>query len=94
DGDELIGLHCFRHLRDHVTTSVDSINSILSAEFIHTSLRGTENVDLSVAMSTFNSNGRYDGVRLEEEQTTNFQDQLLPLIIGLLRTVSHFVFIC
>ncbi|KAL8045550.1 hypothetical protein ABFX02_08G121400 [Erythranthe guttata] len=86
DGDELIGLHCFRHLRDHVTTSVDSINSILSAEFIHTSLRGTENVDLSVAMSTFNSNGRYDRVTLEEEQTTNFQDQLLPLIIGLLRT--------
>ncbi|KAK4421009.1 Vacuolar protein sorting-associated protein 54, chloroplastic [Sesamum alatum] len=86
DGDELIGLHCFRHLRDHVTTSVDSINSILSAEFIRASLRGAENMDVSVATSTFTSNGRHDDVPLEEEQTSNFQDQLLPLIIGLLRT--------
>ncbi|KAL0407565.1 UNVERIFIED_CONTAM: Vacuolar protein sorting-associated protein 54, chloroplastic [Sesamum latifolium] len=86
DGDELIGLHCFRHLRDRVTTSVDSINSILSAEFIRASLRGAENMDVSVAISTFTSNGRHDDVRLEEEQTSNFQDQLLPLTIGLLRT--------
>ncbi|KAL0310484.1 UNVERIFIED_CONTAM: Vacuolar protein sorting-associated protein 54, chloroplastic [Sesamum angustifolium] len=86
DGDELIGLHCFRHLRGHVTTSVDSINSILSAEFIRASLRGAENMDVSVATSIFTSNGRHDDVRLEEEQTSNFQDQLLPLIIGLLRT--------
>ncbi|KAL0321436.1 UNVERIFIED_CONTAM: Vacuolar protein sorting-associated protein 54, chloroplastic [Sesamum radiatum] len=88
DGDELIGLHCFRHLRDHVTTSVDSINSILSAEFIRASLRGAENMDVSVATSTFTSNGRHDDVRLEEEQTSNFQDQLLPLTIGLLRTIN------
>ncbi|RVX04739.1 Vacuolar protein sorting-associated protein 54, chloroplastic [Vitis vinifera] len=26
DGDELTGLHCFRHLRDRVATSIDSIN--------------------------------------------------------------------
>ncbi|KAL3632342.1 hypothetical protein CASFOL_025326 [Castilleja foliolosa] len=86
DGDELIGLHCFRHLRDHVTTSVDSVNSILSAEFIRTSLRGAENMDLSVAGSTVTSNGKYEDVRLEDEGMSNFQDQLLPLIIGLLRT--------
>ncbi|GFP84196.1 vacuolar protein sorting-associated protein 54 chloroplastic [Phtheirospermum japonicum] len=94
DGDELIGLHCFRHLRDHVTTSVDSINrlvilavvSILSAEFIRASLRGAENMDSSVAGPAFTSNGRYEDVSLEDEGTSNFQDQLLPLIIGLLRT--------
>ncbi|KAK6118287.1 hypothetical protein DH2020_047960 [Rehmannia glutinosa] len=86
DGDELIGLHCFRHLRDHVTASVDSINSILSAEFIRASLRGAENMDVSIAMSTFTPNGRHDEVRLEEERTSNFQDLLLPFIIGLLRT--------
>ncbi|KAI3466903.1 hypothetical protein Pfo_023566 [Paulownia fortunei] len=86
DGDELIGLHCFRHLRDHVTASVDSINSILSAEFIRASLRGAENMDVSIAMSAFTSNGNYEDDRLEEERTSNFQDQLLPLIIGLLRT--------
>lgn len=33
DGDELIGLHCFRHLRDHVTTSVDSINRLVYSCF-------------------------------------------------------------
>ncbi|KAL6991810.1 hypothetical protein U1Q18_009921 [Sarracenia purpurea var. burkii] len=27
DGDELTGLHCFRHLRDHVTASIDTINN-------------------------------------------------------------------
>ncbi|KAL8511914.1 hypothetical protein ACS0TY_018379 [Phlomoides rotata] len=85
-GDELIGLHCFRHLRDHVIASVDSVNSILSAEFIRASLRGVENMDASVTMSAVISNGRYDEVRLEEERTSNFQEQLLPLIIGLLRT--------
>ena len=26
DGDELTGLHCFRHLRDRVASSIDSIN--------------------------------------------------------------------
>ncbi|KAL6538742.1 hypothetical protein OROGR_012730 [Orobanche gracilis] len=86
DGDELIGLHCFRHLHDHVTASVDSVNSILSAEFTCASLRGGENMNLSVAGSTYASDGSYDEVRLEEERTSNFQDQLLPLIIGLLRT--------
>lgn len=86
DGDELIGLHCFRHLRDHVTASVESVNSILSAEFVRASLRGADNMDVSVGMSTLTSNGRYDEVKLEEERTSNFQDQLLPLVIGLLRT--------
>ncbi|GER43262.1 vacuolar protein sorting [Striga asiatica] len=83
-GDELIGLHCFRHLGDHVTSSVESINSILSAEFIRASLRDAGNMDSSGL--TLTSNGRYDEVRLEEERTSNFHDQLLPLIIGLLRT--------
>ncbi|KAH6774916.1 VPS54 [Perilla frutescens var. hirtella] len=86
DGDELIGLHCFRHLRDHVTSSVESVNSILSAEFIRSSLRGVDNLDVSVVMSTATSNGSYEEVKLEEERNSNFQDQLLPLVIGLLRT--------
>ncbi|XP_051134830.1 vacuolar protein sorting-associated protein 54, chloroplastic [Andrographis paniculata] len=83
--DELIGLHCFRHLRDHVIASVDSINSILAAEFIRSSLRGSENTDASIP-SAFTSDGLYDEDKLEEERRSNFQDQLLPLVIGLLRT--------
>ncbi|CAA2934422.1 vacuolar sorting-associated 54, chloroplastic isoform X1 [Olea europaea subsp. europaea] len=86
DGDELTGLHCFRHLRDHVATSIDSINSILSAEFIHASLHGADDLEASLTRHISASNGRDNDVRLEEERIANFQDQLLPLIIGLLRT--------
>ncbi|KZV29371.1 vacuolar protein sorting-associated protein 54, chloroplastic [Dorcoceras hygrometricum] len=85
EGDELIGLHCFRHLRDHVASSIDTINSILSAEFVRASLRGSDN-DLSVTTSTFAVEGTYDEVALLDERASHFQDQLLPLIIGLLRT--------
>ncbi|XP_075497649.1 LOW QUALITY PROTEIN: vacuolar protein sorting-associated protein 54, chloroplastic-like [Primulina tabacum] len=85
DGDELIGLHCFRHLRDHVAASIDTINSILSAEFVRASLRASDK-DLSVTTSTFTVDGTEDEVRLMEERASHFQDQLLPLIIGLLRT--------
>lgn len=31
-------------------------------------------------------------VKLDEEETSNFRDRLLPLIIGLLRTVSKLIF--
>lgn len=30
DGDDLIGLHCFRHLRDQLAMSVDAINRLVS----------------------------------------------------------------
>ncbi|THG17466.1 hypothetical protein TEA_006856 [Camellia sinensis var. sinensis] len=71
DGDELTGLHCFRHLRNHLAASVDTINSILSAEFMRTSIHGVRNMD---------------AVKLDEEETSIFRDQILPLTIGLLRT--------
>ncbi|KAF8413470.1 hypothetical protein HHK36_001457 [Tetracentron sinense] len=66
DGDELTGLHCFRHLRDQLATSIDSINRsfgivtllcrflcstiILSAEFMRTSIYDAKDVD-SVILS-------------------------------------------
>ncbi|GMH09097.1 hypothetical protein Nepgr_010937 [Nepenthes gracilis] len=91
DGNELTGLHCFRHLRDHVAASVDSINSILSAEFMRASLHDAGDVDaliLSRAKERASpiTNGKLDEVNLDEEETSNFRDLLLPLIIGLLRT--------
>ncbi|XP_022885557.1 vacuolar protein sorting-associated protein 54, chloroplastic isoform X1 [Olea europaea var. sylvestris] len=86
DGDELTGLHCFRHLRNHVATSIDSINSILSAEFIRASLHGADDLEASLTRHSSAYNGRDNEVRLEEERISNFQDQLLPIIIGLLRT--------
>ncbi|XP_056694553.1 vacuolar protein sorting-associated protein 54, chloroplastic [Spinacia oleracea] len=93
DGDELTGLHCFRHLRDHVAVSMDSIFSILSSEFMRASLHDAGDLD-AIIVSTAKerasvpSNGRLDDVKLDEEETSNFRDLVLPIIIGLLRTAK------
>ncbi|WJX24717.1 Vacuolar protein sorting-associated protein 54 [Trifolium repens] len=92
DGDELTGLHCFRHLRDHVTGFIESINSILSAEFVRASLHDAAESDAIIlskakARASIPMNGK-DEVKLEEEETTNFKDSLLPTVIGLLRTAK------
>ncbi|GMI93207.1 modified transport to the vacuole 17, ARABIDOPSIS THALIANA VPS54 HOMOLOG [Hibiscus trionum] len=93
DGDQLSGLHCFRHLRDHVVASIDSINSILSAEFMRASIHDAGDKDAVIllkakARASISLNGEDVGVKLDEEETTNFRDRLLPLIIGLLRTAK------
>ncbi|GLU17466.1 hypothetical protein SLE2022_338320 [Rubroshorea leprosula] len=93
DGDELTGLHCFRHLRDHVAASIDSINSILSSEFMRASIHETGDTDSIIlskakARASITANGKDDEVKLHEEETFNFRDRLLPLIIGLLRTAK------
>ncbi|KAK3014394.1 hypothetical protein RJ639_008626 [Escallonia herrerae] len=92
-GDELTGLHCFRHLRDHVAAAIDSINSILSAEFMRASIQGAGHMDAAIvskskARATLFTHEKYDEITLDEEETTNFRDWLLPLIIGLLRTAK------
>ncbi|KAF9616654.1 hypothetical protein IFM89_031518 [Coptis chinensis] len=48
DSDELAGLHCFRHLRDQLANSIDSVNSILSEEFMHASIHNAKDVDLVI----------------------------------------------
>ncbi|KAL4563726.1 hypothetical protein LXL04_027771 [Taraxacum kok-saghyz] len=93
DGDQLTGLHCFRHLEDHVAAAIDSVNSILSAEFLRASISDTGDKDmviLSKAKTRMSSqgNGEDNDVNLYEEDTSSFHDQLLPLIIGLLRTAK------
>ncbi|XWS20712.1 hypothetical protein CRYUN_Cryun31cG0126300 [Craigia yunnanensis] len=94
DGDELPGLHCFHHLRDHVVASIDSINSILSAEFMRASIHDAGDKDAVIllkakARASISLNGEdVEQAKLDEEETTNFRDCLLPLIIGLLRTAK------
>ncbi|PHT55553.1 Vacuolar protein sorting-associated protein 54, chloroplastic [Capsicum baccatum] len=93
DGDELAGLHCFRHVRDHLAASIDSINSILSAEFMRISIHDTGDVDASItskfkAQATISINGEGHEVKLDEEETCNLRDRLLPFVIGLLRTAK------
>ncbi|XP_057465271.1 vacuolar protein sorting-associated protein 54, chloroplastic isoform X2 [Actinidia eriantha] len=93
DGDDLTGLHCFRHLQDHVAASIDTINSILSADFMRTSIHDAGNRDAVIlsrarARANLPTNEDEDEVNLDEEETSSFRDRLLPLIIGLLRTAK------
>ncbi|MFS7931971.1 putative vacuolar protein sorting-associated protein [Helianthus anomalus] len=94
DADQLTGLHCFRHLEDHVAAAIDSVNSILSAEFLRVSINDAGDKDaeiLSKAKARISSpgNGEENEVCLQqEEDTSSFHDRLLPLIIGLLRTAK------
>ncbi|XAR56144.1 hypothetical protein NMG60_11036498 [Bertholletia excelsa] len=95
-GDELTGLHCFRHLRDHVAASIDTINSILSAEFMRTSTRdagGVDSIILSKAKAKGNlppngNDNEVSMINLDEDETPSFRDRLLPIVIGLLRTAK------
>ncbi|XP_024963316.1 vacuolar protein sorting-associated protein 54, chloroplastic-like [Cynara cardunculus var. scolymus] len=92
DGDQLTGLHCFRHLEDHVAAAIDSVNSILSAEFLRVSINDAGDRDvviLSNAKARMASWGNEDNEEhLHQEDTSSFHDRLLPLIIGLLRTAK------
>ncbi|KAK4347429.1 hypothetical protein RND71_033768 [Anisodus tanguticus] len=93
DGDELAGLHCFRHVRDELAASIDSINSILSAEFMRISIHETGDLDASITSKfkvreTISMNGEGHEVKLDEEETSNLLDRLLPFVIGLLRTAK------
>uniref|UniRef100_A0A3N7ENJ7 Vacuolar protein sorting-associated protein 54 C-terminal domain-containing protein n=1 Tax=Populus trichocarpa TaxID=3694 RepID=A0A3N7ENJ7_POPTR len=93
NGDELTGLHCFRHLRDNVAAAIDSINSILSAEFMQASIHVARDKDLLLlskakTRDSMYMNGKDEEVKLDDEETSNFRDRLLPLIVGLLRTAK------
>ncbi|XP_008218529.2 PREDICTED: vacuolar protein sorting-associated protein 54, chloroplastic [Prunus mume] len=93
DGDELTGLHCFHHLRDRVAASIESINSILSAEFMRASIHDAGDTDVIIisraqARASILLNGEDGEIKLDDEETSNYQDRLLPVIIGLLRTAK------
>ncbi|KAL4191169.1 hypothetical protein AMTRI_Chr07g79370 [Amborella trichopoda] len=93
DGDELTGLHCFRHLRDQLTMSSDAINSILAAEFLRAAIYDARELDRSIlsklpVKTADLSNGKEEEVKLDEDESSSLRDRLLPLIIGLLRTAK------
>lgn len=75
-----------------MTGFIESINSILSAEFIRASLHDAAESDVIIlskakSRASLLMNGKDDEAKLEEE-TTNFKDSLLPTVIGLLRTAK------
>ncbi|XP_021970883.1 vacuolar protein sorting-associated protein 54, chloroplastic isoform X2 [Helianthus annuus] len=93
NGDQLTGLHCFRHLEDHVAAAINSVNSILSAEFLRVSVNDAGEKDaviLSKAKARIASPGTEEDndEYWDQEDTSSFHDRLLPLIIGLLRTAK------
>ncbi|KAI4312459.1 hypothetical protein MLD38_037266 [Melastoma candidum] len=93
EGDELAGLHCFRHLRDHVAASLESINNILSAEFMRASVHNVGDLDIIIlsrakAKASISMNGFEKEVKLDNEETSSLRDHLLPIVVGLLRTVK------
>ncbi|KAM0938931.1 putative vacuolar protein sorting-associated protein [Dioscorea sansibarensis] len=93
DTDELAGLHCFRHLREQLGASLDSVNSILSAEFLRVAVYDAKAVRSSILSKikskTANSiNGVEDEVILDDDESSILRDHLLPLIISLLRTAK------
>ncbi|KAK9064384.1 hypothetical protein SSX86_015766 [Deinandra increscens subsp. villosa] len=92
-GNQLTGLHCFRHLEDHVAAAINSVNSILSAEFLRVSVSDAGDKDmviLSKAKAGIASqrNEEDNEEYWDQEDTVSFHDQLLPLIVGLLRTAK------
>ncbi|XP_037480339.1 vacuolar protein sorting-associated protein 54, chloroplastic-like, partial [Triticum dicoccoides] len=91
DTDELAGLYCFRHIRDQLGTSLDSVNSILSAEFVRAAVPDGKTVDAMVLSTVKRKtstplNGTEHEVNVDEEDGFILRDRLLPLIICLLRT--------
>ncbi|KAI3824685.1 hypothetical protein L1987_06154 [Smallanthus sonchifolius] len=93
NGDQLTGLHCFRHLEDHVAAAINSVNSILSTEFLRVTVNDAGDKDVVIlfkAKARIASPGNEEDNEeyLDQEDTSSFHDRLLPLIIGLLRTAK------
>ncbi|CAL5018233.1 unnamed protein product [Urochloa decumbens] len=91
DTDELAGLYCFRHIRDQLGTSLDSVNSILSAEFVHAAVPDGKAVDAMISSNVKRKassplNGTEHEGNIDAEESFILRDRLLPLIICLLRT--------
>ncbi|XP_062185218.1 vacuolar protein sorting-associated protein 54, chloroplastic-like [Phragmites australis] len=91
DTDELSGLYCFRNIRDQLGTSLDSVNSILSAEFVHAAVPDGKAIDAMILSnvkrkSSSPLSGTEHEVNIDEEESFILRDRLLPLIICLLRT--------
>ncbi|KAK9099754.1 hypothetical protein Scep_023184 [Stephania cephalantha] len=81
DSKQLFGLHCFLHLREHLAASINSVNNILSSDFMHASILEADNVELIILRLKAK-------VGSDVGETASFVDRLFPIIIGLLRTAK------
>eukprot|EP00249_Psilotum_nudum_P023375 c28850_g1_i1 orf=396-3701(+) len=96
ESEELVGLHCFRHLGDRLASSMNSINSMLAADFVSAAIHDNKDLKPSVGLSKFRKH-EFDLITVagedkdvegkdNEEDEISLHEQLLPLVIGLLRT--------
>ncbi|KAJ7546423.1 hypothetical protein O6H91_08G039800 [Diphasiastrum complanatum] len=88
ESDELVGLHCFRHLGEHLVSSMDAVNNMLAADFVRTAIHDTSDLEASVILSRFNDREKIlsKEIKATLEEEASLREQLLPLVIGLLRT--------
>lgn len=96
--DDLKGLHCLRHISQSLLSATDSVNSVLSAEFLKVAVHTPSDIDPPAnIVAAFNRRKKMGGtaaldavLALEtkgvEEGTSALKEQLLPVILGLLRT--------
>ncbi|CAM6025253.1 unnamed protein product, partial [Sphagnum balticum] len=86
EGDELVGLHCFRHLGDQLTAAMESVNSVLAADFVRAAVHDSADLESSAIMAKFNTKGKGFVVHVGDDEENGLRDQLLPIVVGLLRT--------
>eukprot|EP00250_Pteridium_aquilinum_P007466 c17176_g1_i1 orf=398-3802(+) len=97
ESGELVGFHSFRHLGNRLTSFMESVNSMLAADFVRVAIHGTKDLEASVIIQKFKKrdfsyivNAKEDFLLEEkkerEDDESGLRDQLLPLVIGLLRT--------
>ncbi|OAE27927.1 hypothetical protein AXG93_3309s1240 [Marchantia polymorpha subsp. ruderalis] len=96
EGDELVGLHCFRRLGDQLTSAMDSVNSTLAADFVRAGIHDTGDLESNAVVTIFHARVKdYPGSVMDmipvegkgdEDEESGLRDQLLPMVIGLLRT--------
>ncbi|KAK7838672.1 vacuolar protein sorting-associated protein 54 [Quercus suber] len=92
----LLALHHKFNLILYVKQSLSALKldgDELTAEFMRAAIQDAGNSDVVIlsqvkARASIPTNGKDDDVNLDEEETTNFRDCLLPIIIGLLRTAQ------
>ncbi|KAJ4800655.1 Vacuolar protein sorting-associated protein 54 [Rhynchospora pubera] len=92
DTDELAGLHCFRHIRDQLATSLASVDSILEAEFVRNAVPDAKAVEEMVLLHAKRKdfsllNGIDNEANLGAENF-DLEARLLPLIYCSSRTAK------
>lgn len=96
NGDELVGLHCFRHLGGQLNTAMESVNSVLAEDFIRTVIHSSSDLETTDLLTRFTAREKglvslatefesYE-TSLATDEEGGLRDQLLPIVVGLLRT--------